>query len=76
MTAWRTDSLISSYFLDEKKGNGVGLEPGGHIPIVVGNVQWNMHDEKESKKVGEKVRIDRKLPWRMMAVPNYFAMRK
>ena len=57
MTAWRTDSLISSYFLDEKKGNGVGLEPGGHIPIVVGNVQWNMHDEKESKKVGEKVRI-------------------
>ena len=45
MTTWKQDSLNSSYFLDEKKGNGVELEPARRILIFVAEVLWNVHDQ-------------------------------
>jgi len=34
-----------SYFLDGKRDNWIGLEPGGHIQFLWQKVLWKVHDQ-------------------------------
>jgi len=33
------------YFLDRKRDNWIGLEPGGHIHFLWQKVLWKVHDQ-------------------------------